>query len=470
MERLKPDYGIVTYALANLPKTLDETYQRIFQAVPEEDRLVVQFALQWIFYHQHLYKRNISTPILLEAIERSISELTASKHHYFLDEDRLRDICGCLITVTPKSSYFSYDLSAISFAHFTVWEFVSSMRMVNPNTTFFSVREESTRKELTRFLICEALNNKADKLLRESDIDIRIGLDEHFDIFCALSSVYALRLMGREVSEQDDLRSLAFDLLDHSKGHFTSIYKVALAIFEPGDMNPDEVDDFLYDFLSIKWPSSSTHTNASLLAELLILDETCELAKKFIEQNDQQKLLRSQMEILKLQLYPAEDETLSYRFRGSIVELFAQLSGTLRKQFRFLLNIGGNCVDPSMVLFSYLGAFICSYKPSKDALPQILQLVADVNSSRFIVSPLQIATQTCNLDAVLALLAAGADPNYRGNSDGMRWENGTLLSQFNGLVGLCPLDICLHLQSRDKLRKWEEKDRDKIRLLLSRKD
>lgn len=470
MERLKPEYGIVTHALANLPKTLDETYERIFQAIPEEDRLVVQFALKWIFYHQHLYKRNISTPILLEAIERSISELTASKHHYFLDEDRLRDICGCLITVTPESSYFSYKLSAISFAHFTVWEFVNSMRMVNPYATFFSVREVSTRKELTRLLICEALNNKADKLLRDSDKDIRIGLDEHFDIFCALSSVYSLRYMGREISEQDDLRSLAFDLLDHSKGHFTSIYKVALATFDPSDMNPAKVDDFLYNFLSIKWPSSSKQTNTSLLAELLIVDETCELAKKFIEHSDEQKLLQTQLEIHKLQLYPATNEILSYRFRGSIIELFAQLSGTLRKQFRFLLKIGGTCVDPSMVLFSYLGSFIYSCNCPKDVLLQILPLVADVNSSRFIVSPLQIATQTCNLDAVLALLAAGADPNYKGNSDGMRWEDGTLLSQFNGLVGLCPLDICLHLPIPNKLRKWEDKDGVEIRSLLSRKN
>jgi len=74
-----------------------------------------------------------------------------------------------------------------------------------------------------------------------------------------------------------------------------------------------------------------------------------------------------------------------------------------------------------MVLFLYFGAFIFCYKPLKDALPEILQLVTDVNSSRFIVSPLQIATQTCNLDAVLALLVAGADLNYKGNSDGMRW-------------------------------------------------
>ena len=440
MERLKPEFDIVKYALANLPKTLDETYERIFQAVPAEDRLVLQFSLKWIFYYQHLYKRDISTPILLESIERSISGLTASKNHYFLDENRLRDICGYLITVTPKSSHFSHDFGGISFAHFTVWEFVSSMRMDNPCATFFLVREESTRKELTRLLICEALNNKAEKLLKDIDKDnrialnynveellnvnnkdTRIGLDEHFDIFCALSSVYSLRILGREVSEQDDLRSLAFDLFDCSKGHFTSIYKVALAIIDPYTMAPNKVDYFLYDFLSIKWPSSSKHKNASLLAELLKIDETCELAKKFIKQSDEQKLLQIQLELHKLRLYPAQDATPSYRFRGSIVEPFAQLSGTFQKQFRFLLKIGGSCVDPYMVLFSYLGAFIFCYKPPKDALPEILQLVTDVNSSRFIVSPLQIATQTCNLDAVLALLVAGADPNYKGNSDGMRW-------------------------------------------------
>jgi len=87
-----------------------------------------------------LYKRDISTPILFERIERSISELTASKHRYFLDKYRLREICGCLIRVTPRSSHFSRDLSAISFA------LLISLRMVNLHAPFFSVREESKTK------------------------------------------------------------------------------------------------------------------------------------------------------------------------------------------------------------------------------------------------------------------------------------------------------------------------------------
>ncbi len=304
MERLKPEYSIVTHALANLPKTLDKTYERIFQAIPEEDHLVVQFALKWIFYHQYLYKRDISVPILLEAIERSISELTASKHHYYLDEDRLRDICGCLIMITPKSS-FSHNFSAISFAHFTVWEFVSSTRIVNSQATFFSVREESTKMELTRLLICEALKNKAYKLLLDGEEYIVIKLEEYFDVFCALSSVCSLGLLGREVSEQDDLRSLAFDFLDHSKSHFTSVYTIALAIFYNGD--PYKVKRFLSRFLMLQWPFSSKYTNASLLAELLIIDGTYELARRLIKQSNAQKLFQTQLEIQKLGIYSYQE-------------------------------------------------------------------------------------------------------------------------------------------------------------------
>ncbi|KAG0649187.1 rad55 [Hyphodiscus hymeniophilus] len=465
LERLKPEHDIVTHALANLPKTLNETYERIFEAIPEEDRFVVQFALKWIFYHQHLYERDISVPILLEAIERSISDLTASKHHYFLDEDRLRDICDCLITVIPVWDDFSElrsEFRKVYFAHFTVWEFISSMKVVKPQTTFFSVREKSTIMELTRLLICEALKNKADKLLRGSDADIEKGIHVHFDIYCAVSSVYSLSFLGPEVSEQDDLRSIAFDLLDHSQCHFASIFKVALANVDYilTTMNPDKFDYFLYKFLSVEWSPSSECTPASLLVQLLITDQTCELGKYFIKHNDEQELSQTQLEIQKIRFL--ERSGTSYKFRGSIIELFAQLSGSFPAQFRFLLEIGGNYSDPSMVLYSYLGTFVSNYKPPKDTLPKILQLIADVDSSRYVVSPLQIATQTCNWHAVLALLEAGANPKYNGNSDGMRWEDGTLLSQFNSLVGLSPRDIYLRLPDQNKAPDWEDKDGDEI--------
>src|ERR1051326_1866906 len=69
LQRLKGESQIIRNALANLPKTLDETYERIFLQIPKEDREFVHHALKWIYYHNELLAGDISSSLLLRAIE-----------------------------------------------------------------------------------------------------------------------------------------------------------------------------------------------------------------------------------------------------------------------------------------------------------------------------------------------------------------------------------------------------------------
>jgi hypothetical protein len=138
LQRLKPQSNVVKNALQNLPRTLYETYERILLSVPDEDRILVKHILRWMHYNKELWKHDLSCSVLLQAIERSTCELIPSGSDYLLNEELLRELCGCLITVTPPPEEIY--LATVSFAHYTVWEFLGSERILESQHHFFQFR------------------------------------------------------------------------------------------------------------------------------------------------------------------------------------------------------------------------------------------------------------------------------------------------------------------------------------------
>lgn len=105
LRRLKCERDIVKKALANLPKTLDKTYDRIFLSIPAEDHLFIYHTFQWIQYHNELYNgNNIFCDVLLKAVEKSTAALIVNQSDCFYDQETLRELCGCLINITPEVS------------------------------------------------------------------------------------------------------------------------------------------------------------------------------------------------------------------------------------------------------------------------------------------------------------------------------------------------------------------------------
>lgn len=103
LRRLKCERKIIQKALKNLPETLDETYDRILLAVPKEERLFVDYALKWIAHHNEMYfGQGIPYKVLIEATEASMLDLTGNRNERFYDKDTLREICGCLINISPE--------------------------------------------------------------------------------------------------------------------------------------------------------------------------------------------------------------------------------------------------------------------------------------------------------------------------------------------------------------------------------
>jgi hypothetical protein len=197
-------------------------------------------------------------------------------------------------------------------------------------------------------------------------------------------------------------------------------------------------------FWDIVWKNPPKSTDAALLISLLQLDESCELAERFLEKINMQEVLQTQLN-LNIQLSePNWDyDAKRYEFEGSIIELFAPWRFGGPGRFTLLLEKGAKLFDPSLALLSFVG----SHEHSKELddycpLSRLLQLGATANVLGYRVTPLQIAVASSDFEGVKILLEGGADPNGIGDSGGIEWKEHTLLARFNHLGGIYPLRIC----------------------------
>ena len=104
LQRLKCERGVIHQALANLPRTLNEIYDRIVLIIPPEDQLFVGHALQWIrHFNEHHPGAKIPCTVLLQGVANTMA-LTAENFDRFYDIDTLKELCGCLISTSEVNA------------------------------------------------------------------------------------------------------------------------------------------------------------------------------------------------------------------------------------------------------------------------------------------------------------------------------------------------------------------------------
>ncbi|KAM7208193.1 hypothetical protein V8F20_001473 [Naviculisporaceae sp. PSN 640] len=143
LRRLKGNACAVRKAVSTLPKTLDETYQRIFAEIPEEDRDIVRLCLGWIDFHNRLFLDSIPFLSLSQALNSAQQE---QRDWSIVDEEDLKEICGCLIRTFPGYGFgypipardgISPDLTVVAFAHYTVREFLVDSKVSTSPAGYF---------------------------------------------------------------------------------------------------------------------------------------------------------------------------------------------------------------------------------------------------------------------------------------------------------------------------------------------
>jgi ankyrin repeat protein len=135
----------VKRTLRTLPKTLDETYERILLGVPLEHQQEAISALTWLV----LTKRPLSIKELAEA---SVIDIASTTNKPFDTNERLLDPESILTTLSglvsvTKAASFPYE-EIIRLAHFSVEEYLVSERITNSPASPFHLSYTSSPRSL----------------------------------------------------------------------------------------------------------------------------------------------------------------------------------------------------------------------------------------------------------------------------------------------------------------------------------
>lgn len=451
----------ISNVLANLPRTLDETYERIFLGIPDDDRLFVHHVLKWIYYYndgRRVFRGDIPRSILLQAIERSTSHLSNSQQDFLYDEEALRELCGCLIVIAPKRLFLCEreDASTVTFAHYTVLEFLQSTRIFNSPVAFFGIEKSSTAIDFTRVTLIEALDADCNilggkKYSDMDDIAIADVVIGDFNSYCTASVMLSINSWEPHLNDQDDLVTLVFDIMNPSKPHFESLCNsldvIQDSLFSFTDNHAPSIGQFWNNF----WVVPPANINSAILLGLLGVKRAKLFLPKLMKKINIEALFQEEVFLVTKCIDRNNNvaRTRWYHIKGSIVDAIAQLimhTGWSHILFCSLLDSGARYLNASTTLLSYIGShLLCGrHGDCGETCPliRLLQLGARPDAPEYRVKPLQIAVVSGDFKGVEILLQAGADPNDCGNENGIAWNNEDLLGQFNHLGGCSPLFIC----------------------------
>ncbi|KAI4125302.1 MAG: hypothetical protein LQ347_005424 [Umbilicaria vellea] len=150
--------ALLRKALKQLPKTLDETYDRILLNIAEEDKQMARSALLWLaFSERPLYLDEVAEAAIL-----SPECCTLDPGDRLLDPHDIIDICSGLITSLPVTTKQRVGRSRIGvkrerellrFAHFSVKEYILSDRIREGNASAFAILESKAQTFLAQVCI-----------------------------------------------------------------------------------------------------------------------------------------------------------------------------------------------------------------------------------------------------------------------------------------------------------------------------
>ncbi|CAO2649625.1 Nn.00g070100.m01.CDS01 [Neocucurbitaria sp. VM-36] len=443
LQRLKCDGQIIRNALATLPKTLDETYERIFNDIPKDERPFARHALQWICFHQDMYKHYhpMSLQVLMAATEISVCKKVPQESDFEYDAERLRNMLGCLITVDEQGLVF--------LAHYTVKEYLESQRISESATSYFGTGQEATIKDCMRTILQGAqainLSEKQRELLRDNDYNhTPDAFIQNFAVYCVASSLMLLLTRQNVVASDALLLQRAVDLSNPSLDHYDDFAYICNS-FENGTSFFYEQNLGL-DWSFPSWRSQPDCTEASILLHLLLptsYSDSNVLVDAFLKGKEASRIVQSNISF-SMDTYSDEFwlEDGIYAFDGSLLEVMAQLSPMFSECFVWLLDQCDTAIGHGVLLAVVAFHDCFDEEEGHCVIEKILSGQADPNASGYLVTALQIAVATYDIEGVQELLQAGAEANATGDENGVAFKTDSVLEVFNQLHGLSPLHIC----------------------------
>jgi hypothetical protein len=409
-------------AIVSLPETLDETYERIFSCIHQDDRELVRHALRWICFHNALNSLIPLKPSMLVDTYLMCAGDLQSESSVLVDVELLKDSCGCLLTFQPGQESESIDL-----AHYTVREFLESSRTIE-HSVFFRLDPVDKYRDILGSIFRHALASHPRKS-REVPVNLS-SLD--LDDYCFASAMRALK-----TSEDYVEPSLAFQLLDPTSPRYPTLQlgELAEAVCKDQSCDPWELDWTSFD------AGMPVTAGFIQLMELGCL----RFADVYLRMHGIKKVLESEFSVSLDR--PVALREGKYKFSGTVLEYMAVYSHYMffapHAFFFFCVEMGEGHANFASILPAYCGTHdTCPcYKGEPCILEILLELGALPDPGGYPVTPLQIACFLGDGRGAQLLLEAGADPNRTGDKDGVRWDKNSALHLFTPLHSLSPLRI-----------------------------
>ena len=455
LQRLKGDRKIVKDALANLPKSLYETYDRVTIEVPEDEQIFVQHVLYWICYHLEIHRgQGVPWVILLEAVARSTASQGIDLSARYYDVEMIQQLCGCLVKiVSPKDlqvSNYTYTLGSNSenvvFAHFTVREYLDASRYHKQSTLYSTECKGSLWSTFLLSILNGACCVEQNELWERGDArthraEIFDVLENNFNAYSLVSAILLLKEFDKAL-EEPALLSLAVDVVNPYKQSWMTAKSVIEVFLDESNGESPQWE--------ISWEDGTDNPDAAALVNMLYLvDDSspqADLVRTFLCHRDANSLIRSSLRYTKVISF--EGDKKSVKLKGSLFEVLIDLGVVHAPTIEVLLDYDQGFSNSSNMLQRYLRRDHVSYSDSAHLVERFLRNGADPNISYHLLTPLQLAAVFHHTDIIEILLKAGANPNGTGDVDEENFFKDQISSyRLNFLLGASPLYI---------FRKWAD--------------
>jgi hypothetical protein len=136
-------------SLATLPRTLDQTYDRILTAISEEYAEYAMRILQWLTFSA----RPLSVEEVAEVVAIDVARDPAfDRDEVLVDPLEALDICSSLVTITKneEDGRLGPTQQIIALAHYSVQEYLVSDRIRQGSAKQYSMQEAACQSAITR--------------------------------------------------------------------------------------------------------------------------------------------------------------------------------------------------------------------------------------------------------------------------------------------------------------------------------
>jgi len=208
------NYSELQRALASLPKTLDETYARILNAIPSEHEQKAIRILQFLVFSERPLR--IEEAIDAIAVNSRSNPRFDPKNRMPEPKEILR-YCSSLVTVERRSHSENHRImmTELQLSHFSVKEYLTSNRLVQDFTPFF--QEISARASIATVCLTYLLQ------LNEKLQMLKIRKNFPLAQYCAR---YWMSHAAASDGEDAVLQGLIEELFSHCERPYTNCYRL----------------------------------------------------------------------------------------------------------------------------------------------------------------------------------------------------------------------------------------------------